>query len=161
MQVVNSVTHSLCFCPPNNDLRSDMVTKLCWPAASTCAPRGEPRLMDASTASGTPRGTGRCRSGRSQLPHAQISVQAHPSRSCSRSWLKRNKCCRMWLLTIIVRYRPWANVSFTMSHVADWRSNVSSKTQRRNLGEDRGVQLWLGLGNREAHMACVVHDARD
>ena len=28
LRVVESVTHSLCVCPLNNDLRSDMVTKL-------------------------------------------------------------------------------------------------------------------------------------
>ena len=48
-----------------------------------------------------------------------------------------------------------------MSYVADRRSSVSSKTQRHNLGEDRGVQLWPDLGNRGAHMTYVVNDARD
>ena len=70
----------------------------------------------------------------------------------------------MWLSTIVVRYRLLANVLYTMSYVADWRSNVSSKTQRhdgRDPVEDRGVQLWPGLGNRGALMACVFNDARD
>ena len=54
---------------------------------------------------------------------------------------------------------PW-DPSFTDS-VRVYKFNVSSKTQRRKLGEDRGVQLWLGLGNRGVQMACVVNDARD
>ena len=68
----------------------------------------------------------------------------------------------MWLSTTVVRYYCLeAYISFTMSYVADWRSNVCSKTQQRDLGEDRGVQLWPDLGNRGAQMACVVDDARD
>ena len=69
----------------------------------------------------------------------------------------------MWLSTTVVSYRLQANVSFTMSYVADWRSNVSSKTQRHNVGEDRGVQLWpeVGPGKRGAQMTRVVNDARD
>ena len=52
-----------------------------------------------------------------------------------------------------------ANVLYAMSYVVDWRSNVSSKTQRRD--PDRGVQLGLGLGNRGALIACAFNDARD
>ena len=48
-----------------------------------------------------------------------------------------------------------------MSYVVDWRSNVSSKTQRRDPVKDRGMQLWPGLGNRGAPAACVSKDARD
>ena len=36
-----------------------------------------------------------------------------------------------------------------------------SRTQWHDLVEDRGVQLWLGLGNRGAPTACVSNDARD
>ena len=67
----------------------------------------------------------------------------------------------MWLSTTVVRYSLWANVSFTVSYVADWRSSVISKTQRHKLGEDQGVQLWPDLGNRGAQMTCVINDARD
>ena len=54
-----------------------------------------------------------------------------------------------------------AGQRFVYNVVADWRSNVSSKTQRRNLDEDRGAQLWPDLGNRGAQKACVVDGARD
>ena len=48
-----------------------------------------------------------------------------------------------------------------MSYVVDWRSSVSSRTQRHDPVEVRGVQLWLDLGNRGAPTACVSKDARD
>ena len=60
-----------------------------------------------------------------------------------------------------MRYRLLPNVLYTMSYVVDWRSNVSSKTQRRDPVEDRGVKLWPGIGNRGALMACVFNDTRD
>ena len=56
-------------------------------------------------------------------------------------------CCRLL-----------ANILYIMSYVKDWwHSKVSLKTLWRNPGEDRGVQLWLGLGNRGA----LTNDVRD
>ena len=48
-----------------------------------------------------------------------------------------------------------------MLFVVDWRSSVSSRTQWHDVVEERGVQLWLSLGNRGAPTACVFNDARD
>ena len=45
-----------------------------------------------------------------------------------------------------------------MSFGVDWRSSISSRSQRHDLVEDRGVLLGLG---RWASTACVSNDARD
>ena len=65
------------------------------------------------------------------------------------------------LLTTVARYHLLANVLYTMSFVVDWRSCVSSRTQRHDLVEDRGVQLGLGLGSRGEPTACVSNEAPD
>ena len=65
----------------------------------------------------------------------------------------------MWLSTTIAP-RALSSVGqrlYTMSYVVDWRSSVSSRTQWHDLVEDRGVQLWLGLGNRGALTAMSRH----
>ena len=107
IRVVESVTHtgSLCVCPLNNDLRTDMVTKLrariCVRVQLTLAlPEENPDLYGCKSCfRGTLRNwasTSKCRSGRSQLlPLMRVSVQMHLSRSCGSLRLKRSKSSRM------------------------------------------------------------------